>query len=619
VPFDSPDINLGDLLKDVAAGKIQLPDFQREWKWNTDQIRSLLASISLGYPVGVIMTLEVGGDSIRFLPRTISGISLNQPKSPDQLILDGQQRLTSLYQSLYSGQAVDTKDPRGKKMVRWYYLDMARALDPEADREEAIVAIPKDRVTRNFRSEPTADYSTVEKECASEMFPLSCIFDGRELDKWMVAYLQLDSERMPERLARWSTFKDTVLKNFTAYTVPVIILKKDTPKEAVCTVFEKVNTGGITLNVFELLTASFAADNYRLNLDWKQRRESLNSHPVLRSVQNTDFLQCVALLTTYERRHAYLARGNDPADAPGISCKRKDILGLTVTDYQKWADPVSHALVWSARFLAGEHIFQARDVPYRTQLIPLAAIRVVLGDQGEVYGVTDRLRQWYWCGVLGELYGGTTESRFARDLGDVVEWINGGSTPSTVEEASFNPGRLMTLRTRNSAAYKGIYALLMREDCVDWMFDQSIDLASFFDQSLDIHHIFPKAWCASRIDPGRRESIVNKTALSYKTNRIIGGNAPSKYLPIVERRSGLTPEKLNRILMGHAIDPDLLRSDDFDAFFDARTTSLLSLIGSAMGKELFLQDQEPEGPEDFEEEVADPEDEDLIVLTEQPA
>jgi len=58
------------------------------------------------------------------------------------------------------------------------------------------------------------------------------------------------------------------LKNFVAYTVPVIILKKETPKEAVCTVFEKVNTGGIVLNVFELLTASFAAHNFRLNLDW---------------------------------------------------------------------------------------------------------------------------------------------------------------------------------------------------------------------------------------------------------------------------------------------------------------------------------------------------------------
>jgi len=78
MPFDSPDVNLGDLLKDVSSGKTQLPDFQREWKWDTDQIRSLLASISLGYPVGVVMTIEVGGDSVQFLPRPISGVMLNK-------------------------------------------------------------------------------------------------------------------------------------------------------------------------------------------------------------------------------------------------------------------------------------------------------------------------------------------------------------------------------------------------------------------------------------------------------------------------------------------------------------------------------------------------------------
>lgn len=150
MPFDSPDVNLGDLLKDVEAGKTQLPDFQREWKWNTDQIRSLLASISLGYPVGVVMTLEVGGESVQFLPRTISGIALSQPKSPEQLILDGQQRLTSLYQALYSGKAVNTKDPRGKKLVRWYYVDVARALDPEDDREEAIGLSPRTGWSETF-------------------------------------------------------------------------------------------------------------------------------------------------------------------------------------------------------------------------------------------------------------------------------------------------------------------------------------------------------------------------------------------------------------------------------------------------------------------------------------
>ncbi len=109
VPFESPDENLGDLLGRVAVGKVQLPDFQREWKWDNDRIASLLASVSYGYPVGVIMTLETGGDGVRFAPKPLAGVGGNVA-SPDELLLDGQQRLTSLFQALWSGRPVDTID-----------------------------------------------------------------------------------------------------------------------------------------------------------------------------------------------------------------------------------------------------------------------------------------------------------------------------------------------------------------------------------------------------------------------------------------------------------------------------------------------------------------------------
>jgi hypothetical protein len=621
LPYDSPDVNLGDLLKQLASGKTQLPDFQREWKWDTDMIRSLLASISLEHPVGVLMMLETGEDSVRFLPKPISGVTLPAPTVPEFLILDGQQRLTSLYQSLYSGKSVDTKDPRGKKLMRWYYLDINRALNPEEDREEAIIGVPEDRIVRTFRGEVEADYSTMQNECAAEVFPLSRVFDAASIFAWQNAYLALDPDRIGQRSDRWIELYEQVLQNFIAYTVPVIILKKETPKEAVCTVFEKVNTAGIALNVFELLTATFAVEGFRLNDDWKLRKERLSQHPVLRSLESTDLLQAVALLTTWDRRREYLGAGSDPAQAPGISCKRREILRLSLSDYQRWAERVTEAFFWVASFLADEHIFQASDVPYKTQLVPLAAIRVAVGPAEPTHGVVEKLRQWYWCGVLGELYGGTTETRFARDLADIVDWIEGGPMPATIgEEATFNPARLLTLRTRNSAAYKGVYALLMRNDAVDWMVRQSIDLASFFNHKLDIHHVFPKKWCNDNgIDQGRRESIVNKTPLSFSTNRRIGGRAPSVYLPIVERAAELEPERLDDIVRTHSIEPTYLRNDDFESFFAGRSEALIALIAAAMGKEVY---REPSGAEEagvFEEEPLEPDDEDLFALIQEQA
>lgn len=589
MPFESPDWALGDLLKDVRMGRVQLPDFQRDWKWDDDRIRSLLATITRGYPIGVVMTLETGGDGARFKPKPISGVPASSGlHEPEQLLLDGQQRLTSLYQALMSGEVVDTMDARGKRLRRWYYIDIEKSLGDESDREDALLAVPEDRVLReDFGRVVVADYSTREGECEAGVFPLQLAFDSDGTLDWAWAYTDGDESRR----STWKAFKSKILDNVTSYLIPVIKLTKTTPKEAVCMVFEKVNTGGVPLNVFELLTATYAGDpdyfrehnaDFRLNDYWQEIQTRLARHPVLRELENTDFLQAVTLLATLTRREAHTG---DPGSAPGISCKRESILKLALPDFLAWAPRVTEALEWTAAFLAQEHIFDARDVPYRSQLVPLAAIRAAAGDAASLYGQDTKLRRWFWCGVLGELYSGTTETRFARDLEQVLAWLIGGPEPGTVREASFHENRLMTLRTRNSAAYKGVYALLMRDGCRDWMKNHALDMATFFNYKIDIHHIFPKAWCAkNNIDPLRRESIVNKTALSRETNIKIGGRSPAAYVLTLESSSGIEPDELDEILRGHAIDPGSLRVADFDTFFTSRTNALLKLIEAAMVK-----------------------------------
>ena len=160
----------------------------------------------------------------------------------------------------------------------------------------------------------------------------------------------------------------------------MIELKKETPKEAVCLVFERVNTGGVPLTVFELLTASFAADDFQLRDDWNARETRLKQRqPVLHNLQSDDFLQVISLLVTQERRRAALDGGTPADKAPGISCKRRDILKLEVNDWQAWADRVEAGFSTAARFLYGQKIFKARDLPYRTQLVPLAALFTDLG------------------------------------------------------------------------------------------------------------------------------------------------------------------------------------------------------------------------------------------------
>ena len=117
---------------------------------------------------------------------------------------------------------------------------------------------------------------------------------------------------------------------------------------------------------------------------------------MLRNLQSDDFLQAISLLVTQIRRRGALASGVAADNAPGISCKRKDILKLEVSDWQTWADRVEAGFVRAARFLYGQKIFKARDLPYRTQLVPLAATFVDLGEAGETEGARQKIARWYW-------------------------------------------------------------------------------------------------------------------------------------------------------------------------------------------------------------------------------
>ena len=107
----------------------------------------------------------------------------------------------------------------------------------------------------------------------------------------------------------------------------------------------------------------------------------------------------------------------------------------------------------------------------------------------------------------------------------------------------------------------------------------------YFDEAIDIHHIFPKAWCEKQgIKPNTYNSIVNKTPLTARTNRVIGGRAPSDYLERLANSAGVDGDTISKHVSTHLADADSMARDDFDAFFAARACALLDQIASAMGK-----------------------------------
>lgn len=489
------DRQITDLMKSIDNGTTQLPDFQRGWVWDDNRIRALIASITNNFPVGAAMFLEYGNTNIRFKYRVIEG-SPAKDIAPSELILDGQQRLTSIYSSLYNPNPVHTRTDKGKDIKRFYYIDIEKALDSATDRVDAIISIPETRlITSNFGRDIELDLSTPDKEYEHKLFPLNIILDNSKTFIWMqnyMAYHNNDATIVQE----WMNFQGNIIMPVFQYKIPVILLDKNTPKEAVCQVFENVNTGGVSLTVFELITAVFAMDDFELRKDWEQRKNAYFNGDLLSIISATDFLTACTLLSTYQKGGT-------------VSCKKKDVLNLTLDEYQKYADDLTNGFVEAEKILQEERIFSSKDLPYSTQFIPLAVLCTILSKNNQIKTTTikNKIKQWYWCGVFGEMYGSANETRYVLDVVGVMDWISDDTkVPKTVQDSYFNPTRLLSLQSRLSAAYKGIMALILKNHCQDFISGREMDFSVYKAENIDIMDYFiPRLWLGMTATPDKRD------------------------------------------------------------------------------------------------------------------
>ena len=528
------------------------------------------------------MFLDYSVDAgIRFKYRLFEGVDKQYESIvPDSLVLDGQQRLTTLYQVFMSNNPVITRTDTDKESIikRYYYMDIKKAIDSEVDRLDAIVSISEDKIkTENIGRKIILDLRTREDEYKNLMFPLNLTFS--DTMNWIWGLITYNQETMPIV----QKFQQDILEPLKKYTFPVIALAKDTTPEAVCQIFENVNTGGVTLTVFELVTAKFAAmGNKNLREEWKTLKSELNKRndDLLKDLSGPNFLTSMTLLISYLK----MKKG----ERQTVSCKKKDVLKLEYDECFAHLEDLKQGFTCAANFMVQQGIYKSIDIPYSTQIIPLAAIFAYDNLNGKRLSLMQNLNslaEWYWCGVFGELYGSANETRFVQDIVGIFEWMdNKDAVPETVSRANFDATRLLWLQTRNSAAYKGVMALINRQHPKDFMSGQDMGIANYLLELTDIHHIFPQAYCVKENLPSRKwNSVVNKTPIYATTNRSIGGKAPSLYIQTI-RNKGIAEDAIDKALESHEINPSLLKQDSFGTFFVNRAKRLLDLIEIAMGK-----------------------------------
>jgi hypothetical protein len=539
-----------DLLDRIHTGDMVLPDFQRDFVWEPSATQALIVSIANSYPAGSILRVR---DTQRvFANRAFEGAPAADPFY-SFLVLDGQQRLTSLYQAFYG-----VGDHR-------YYLDIG-ALIKKADFEDSI-----DYLRINKKGVESRAKAAFQAE--NLLMPLSALKDGRSGFKdWakMVKRTYPESQRnqiedqLDELEEKW-------IAPICKYDFPVVTLAADTEPAALCTIFETLNRTGVKLSVFELLTARFWSHDLKIRELWEQAR---SDHPLIALFDVDPYYVLMAIA---------LASGKNP------SCKRGDVLNLTAEQVTTWWQPVIDGLALSLTILHDDcWVLQPKWLPFNTMLSPMAAALARAGaSKGVAVGAQrEQIKRWFWCSVFSQAYEKSPNTQSGRDVGELIPWLSDPAAPApeNVRQFRFNLELLRDVTPRQRSLYRATICLILASG------DRPLDFHSravLNDQLLatngiDDHHIFPAHHLDERgVDPRSRDCVLNRTLIDRETNQRISSSKPSIYMAELRDEPGFP---MQAVLKSHLIPHDHdsgLWTDDYDVFLSERLKLLSDAVRSA--------------------------------------
>lgn len=572
------------LVEQAHTGYLCLPNFQRDFVWSREEVADLLRSIVRGYFVGSLLLLRCDPQKPPFAPIFLRGAKpvLAEPQ-PELLVLDGQQRLTALLYAL-TAPNLNLKD---SSQQRWFFVDLNLLMSKPFDDE-----IVFDRSSKDLNGLEHVETQYTERKLPCTRLLTSDGFlqwrDG--LDDWLAAN-QPDEHK--QFRSEWRGKWTQAITDFQNFEVPVVELPRvddsdDRSIGRVCAIFEKLNSTGVELSVYDLLTARLYPNHINLHHLWD---EACKKHKRLAEwsggkAENYKFgvmiLRIMGLLRNLEVGPSSLIKL-----APQNFEK----------DWRRGAAAMERALeLVTLVGPDGFGVFDRKWLPGFGLLPVLAALRTQIEDRKLGAGPREDLRRWYWSNLFLERYSSAVESKSKKDYAELLAyWTQGGSEPAIFVDARARIGA-STFSIRDSASYastvySGAFCLLALRGARDWKFGENLQL-----QALQDHHIFPQAYLRDRgiTDRAAVNSIVNRTLISDITNNQIKAKAPADYLadpgifpagptPDLTEPHFQSAETIEAMRQGQQITTKSEIPDIYEAFRSARERALISEIRRVCG------------------------------------
>lgn len=548
-------IRLEMILGDIERGKLVLPEFQRDWKWDDARIMRLISSLLANYPAGSLMFWEAKKNTVK--TRSINGAP-TPASGPQTLILDGQQRLTALWTALMGDDQASSK----------YYLRMDEFVDAykhnledDSIYEQVVVRI-KRKKSRKAGVEP---FLTPDEEIEQHLMPVEQLAPHGKVTRWLSKWAKKHGvpENLEDRLADH-------LNDFKKYEFPIILLNESNTLASVCNIFETVNSQAVALGPYDLLTARWYGE-VELRELWKN-----NVPEELKQALGNDPYPILQI-------HSLVETGKDSLkNAKSVpSAKRPDVMDLEASSTEANWSGVVEALGTTVRNLRNDCGWSSpSSMPYPPLLNTMVAWTYLIRNlPTKDRPLAERLaRRLYFAAVFTQDYDQGSTSAMGRDVKALARSFREGAELGGAV-AEFNSETFAQLLATESISAKavlgGVLLMVSGAQARDFRTSSGLfDKSRITDSGVDKHHIFPEAFLKAQNEPRDRINLVaNITYLRDETNRSIGKKAPSEYLREIEGTHG----DIKSVLRRHAIGPDAIaamRNDDYGVFISARARYL---------------------------------------------
>jgi hypothetical protein len=573
-----------------------IPNFQRYFDWKKNYAKELWESIFKNYYIGSFLLLENRNEpKLGVLP--IMGAE-PKDKNPEMIILDGQQRITSIFYAVMAPDSELFKTLKTDFYPKIYFYVNFKNLLTSNSGEEII----------EIHNKKLSDDESFD----NFLFPLyrlsdwqDWVKDFKENCKQKINSSDLNSEKKGLLKDNLDELRDLIQDKlryvWELFEIPYIYLPDSMDLGNVADIFENINTKGKSLNAFDLLIARL----YKYDIELRELWEATsNNYPNIKRYHKK-----------IDKMPIYFFQSLSLLNYKSSSAKKADILNIYSNVYEKseknfeedWKEIskyIDQAIIKLELLNDGFGVVNENSLPFAPTIPILAALLKVIENRDDKPSCYRKIKHWYWSAVFINAYSGSVDSQLTSDFKELKLWFDDDNKiPKVVKEIrqniEYNLLSFTDISSWSNAQFRGIMSLVAMEGAKDFNTDQGMMNVRENDKD----HIFPKSMKLKNIN-----SSLNFTWLSKETNRKIKlADKPSLYIPMfINDKYGGNEDLFKKTLLTHFIDEEaynLLKNDDFFNFIKRREQLIIKKIKELVGCSFSVKDQLQENPNNVLEKL----------------